>query len=180
MLMSIGGLVPVPSDALVTPVSFNVRKRQLRGILADFDAAEDGKRELSGEWVVGKRTWRRLQSEWRARKQGKSMDGKGKRKERIVLYLHGGKCSYYRPPTSNTLTTLCVGAYYMFSAATHRLLTIPLAKYLDARLFGRLTVLSFQGGHILTGHSCQLQIGSRNSLPWAPARCRLFVLPVGR
>ncbi|RPD65114.1 hypothetical protein L226DRAFT_19403 [Lentinus tigrinus ALCF2SS1-7] len=116
LLMNIGGLVPVPSDAIVTPVSFNVRKRQLRGILADFDAAEDGKRELSGEWVVGKRTWRRLQSEWRARKQGKSMDGKGKRKERIVLYLHGG-------------------AYYMFSAATHRLITIPLAKYLDARLF---------------------------------------------
>lgn len=24
----------------------------------------------------------------------------------------------------------------MFSAATHRLITIPLAKYLDARLFG--------------------------------------------
>ncbi|RDX51889.1 hypothetical protein OH76DRAFT_1346167 [Lentinus brumalis] len=116
MLMSIGGLVPVPSDALVTPVSFPVRKRQLRGILTEFDAAEDGKRELSGEWVVGRRTWRRLQSEWRARKQGKDMDAKGKRKERIVLYLHGG-------------------AYYMFSAATHRLITIPLAKYLDARLF---------------------------------------------
>lgn len=24
----------------------------------------------------------------------------------------------------------------MFSAATHRLITLPLAKYLDARLFG--------------------------------------------
>ncbi|KAI0699386.1 Alpha/Beta hydrolase protein [Cerioporus squamosus] len=116
MLMSIGGLVPVPSDALVTPVSFPVRKRQLRGILTEFDAAENGKRELSGEWVVGKRTWRRLQSEWRARKEGKSGRGQGKRKERIVLYLHGG-------------------AYYMFSAATHRLITIPLAKYLDARVF---------------------------------------------
>lgn len=31
-----------------------------------------------------------------------------------------------------------IGAYYMFSAATHRLITIPLAKYLDARLFGKL------------------------------------------
>ena len=91
MLMSIGGLVPVPSDALVTPVSFPVRNRRLRGILAQFDAAETGKRELSGEWVVGKRTWRRLQSEWRARKEGRpSPPGKGKRKERVVLYLHGG------------------------------------------------------------------------------------------
>ena len=93
MLMSIGGLVPVPSDALVTPVSFPVRKRRLRGILSQYDAAENGKRELSGEWVVGKRTWRRLQSEWRARKEGKisgTAPGKGKRKERVVLYLHGG------------------------------------------------------------------------------------------
>ena len=93
MLMSIGGLVPVPSDALITPVSFPVRKRHLRGILTEFDAAETGKRELSGEWVVGKRTWRRLQSEWRARKEGKpagTAPGKGKRKERVVLYLHGG------------------------------------------------------------------------------------------
>nr|VWO94048.1 Hormone-sensitive lipase [Ganoderma boninense] len=119
MLMSIGGLCPVPSDALVTPVTFPVRKRKLRGILQDLDARENGSRDLSGEWVVGKKTWRRLQAEWWLRKQGKSLDaapGRGKRKERVVLYLHGG-------------------AYYMFSAATHRLITIPLAKYLDARLF---------------------------------------------
>ncbi|KAI0828960.1 Alpha/Beta hydrolase protein [Trametes gibbosa] len=115
MLMSIGGLVPVPSDALVTPVTFSVRKRRLRGILEQFDAAENGTRELHGEWVVGKKTWQRLQAEWRARKEGK-MSTKPKRKERVVLYLHGG-------------------AYYMFSAATHRLITLPLAKYLDARLF---------------------------------------------
>ena len=93
MLMSIGGLCPVPSDALVTPVTFQVRKRNLRGILEEFDACEDGKRELYGEWVVGKKTWRRLQAEWRARKQGKQSGptpGKGKRKERVVLFLHGG------------------------------------------------------------------------------------------
>ncbi|KAI0652405.1 Alpha/Beta hydrolase protein [Trametes meyenii] len=115
MLMNIGGLVPVPSDALVTPVTFSVRKRQLRGILKNFDAVEDCTRELCGEWVVGKKTWHRLQSEWKARKEGR-VNGKPKRKERVVFYLHGG-------------------AYYMFSAATHRLITIPLAKYLDARLF---------------------------------------------
>lgn len=103
LLMSIGGLVPLPSDALVTPVTFHVRKRQLRGILADFDAAEDGSRELSGEWVVGKRTWRRLQNEWKfsKRRQSRSpspMKGgespppyEPKRQERVILYLHGGK-----------------------------------------------------------------------------------------
>ncbi|KAI0673679.1 Alpha/Beta hydrolase protein [Trametes maxima] len=115
MLMNIGGLVPVPSDALVTPVTFSVRKRQLKGILESFDAAEAGSRELCGEWVVGKKTWHRLQTEWKARKEGR-LTAKPKRKERVVFYLHGG-------------------AYYMFSAATHRLVTIPLAKYLDARLF---------------------------------------------
>jgi acetyl esterase/lipase len=100
MLMGVSGLVPVPSDALVTPVTFQVRKRALRGILADFDALEDETRELSGEWVVGKRTWQRLQSEWKASKKAAESLGSGskaygsskhpKRKERVILYLHGG------------------------------------------------------------------------------------------
>jgi len=63
MLINMCGLVPLPSDALVTPVTFRVRQRNLRGILAPFDAAETGLRELSGEWVVGRNTWQRLQSE---------------------------------------------------------------------------------------------------------------------
>ncbi|CAL1694181.1 unnamed protein product [Somion occarium] len=132
LLMSVTGLVPVPSDALVTPVTFRVRKRCLRGILSDFDSMEDGTRELSGEWVVGHRTWQRLQREWKSSKRTKAdmppmpNDDKSKtkrrerhppkRKEMVVLYLHGG-------------------AYYTSSAATHRLITIPLAKALDARLF---------------------------------------------
>jgi dihydrofolate reductase len=93
MLMSIGGLVPLPSDALVTPVTFRVKKRGLRGILSEFDAAETGSRELSGEWVVGKKTWQRLQSEWRAAKSQRSPDAplpKAKTKEQVILYLHGG------------------------------------------------------------------------------------------
>ncbi|THH02316.1 hypothetical protein EW026_g516 [Hermanssonia centrifuga] len=95
MLMGIGGLVPVPSDALVTPVTFRVRKRALRGILSEFDALEDGSRELSGEWVVGKRTWQRLQHEWQASKKSKSespiaqVRHQPKRKERVILYIHG-------------------------------------------------------------------------------------------
>lgn len=93
--MSIGGLVPLPSDALVTPVTFRVKKRQLRGILSDFDAAETGARELSGEWVVGKKTWQRLQSEWRATRPQQSPDDIPydlgvKTKEQVILYLHGG------------------------------------------------------------------------------------------
>ncbi|KAL6307677.1 Alpha/Beta hydrolase protein [Sparassis latifolia] len=120
MLMNIGGYVPVPSDALVTPVTFRVRKRRLRGILKEFDAVEDGTRELSGEWVVGKRTWHRQQQAWRAEHASptieKPSDFHEHQKERVVLYLHGG-------------------AYYMLSSATHRLITIPLAKHLDARLF---------------------------------------------
>lgn len=93
-VMSISGLIPLPSDALVTPVTFPVRRRNLRGILADLDAAENGKRELAGEWVVGKRLWRRLQSEWRANQTDKSREPKPKRKERVVLYIHGGAFLY--------------------------------------------------------------------------------------
>ena len=101
MLIGLSGLVPVPSDALVTPVTFRVQRRALRGILAEFDALEDGTRELSGEWVVGKRTWQRLQREWQHSKQLKEKLGHDttaaeavhppKRKERVILYLHGGK-----------------------------------------------------------------------------------------
>ena len=143
LVMGISGLVPVPSDALVTPVTFQVRPRGLRGILADFDAAEDGSRELFGEWVVGKRTWRRLQAERRATK--KETSGLGptsphtntsnpKRREKVVLYLHGGKWLLISP--YETVPYVITGAYYTSSPATHRLITIPLSKSLDARLFG--------------------------------------------
>jgi acetyl esterase/lipase len=116
-VMSFGGLVPLPSDALVTPVTFRVRKRNLRGILTEFDALEDDSRELSGEWVVGKKLWQRLQAEWKnAQKSYPKLDDRNKRKERVVLYLHGG-------------------AYYISSAAAQRLLSIPLSKYTDTRVF---------------------------------------------
>ncbi|KAF4573321.1 hypothetical protein EYR36_007832 [Pleurotus pulmonarius] len=118
MLMSIGGLVPLPSDALVTPVTFRVRKRRLRGILSEIDSKEDGSRELSGEWVVGRRTWLRLQAEWKAshQKLGSKDKSHKVKKERVILYIHGG-------------------AYYLSSAAAMRLISIPLSKYTDARVF---------------------------------------------
>ena len=110
--MSIGGLVPLPSDALVTPVTFRVRKHNLRGILADLDGMENGQRELRGEWVVGRRTWQRMQTEWKAANKSNLTSpplnsdfstwdtGSGsakvdsKRKERVVLYIHGGAFGY--------------------------------------------------------------------------------------
>ncbi|TFK41864.1 Alpha/Beta hydrolase protein [Crucibulum laeve] len=120
MFMSIGGLAPLPADALVTPVTFRVRRRQLRGILAEFDNAENGFRELSGEWVVGKKTWHRLQAEWKAAntntQHGPPPQSPPKTKERVVLYIHGG-------------------AYYLSSASAQRLISIPLSKYTDARVF---------------------------------------------
>jgi hypothetical protein len=88
--MKIAGLIPLPSDALATPVTFRVRKRNLRGILASFDAAETGVRELSGEWVVGKKTWQRLQSEWKFASANAPENMVLPTKERIVLYIHGG------------------------------------------------------------------------------------------
>jgi hypothetical protein len=99
--MNIGGLVPLPSDALVTPVTFRVRRRNLRGVLADLDDAETGYRELSGEWVVGKKTWQRLQSEWKAAKleadHSDPPHKPPKHKERVILYIHGGEYQFGLP-----------------------------------------------------------------------------------
>ncbi|KAJ6520091.1 Alpha/Beta hydrolase protein [Mycena sanguinolenta] len=121
MAMSLSGLIPLPSDALVTPVTFRVRRRKLRGILADLDAAETGRRELSGEWVVGRRTWQRLQSEWQQRRAAAAASTEKanmpeQKRERVVLYIHGG-------------------AFFLSSAASQRLISIPLSKYTDARVF---------------------------------------------
>lgn len=132
--MDIGGLVPLPSDALATPVTFRVKRQSLRGILAPLDAVETGDRELSGEWVVGKKTWQRLQSEWKSSSIYTLEESPNPRKERVVLYIHGGMnitlCSVRR------FVNLIAGAYYLSSAAAQRAISIPLAKYTDARIFG--------------------------------------------
>ena len=65
-LIALTSYVPLPASALVTPVSFRVRCRQLKGILKEFDDHERGGseytgsgkgRELTGEWVVDKALW---------------------------------------------------------------------------------------------------------------------------
>lgn len=53
----------MPKDGVVTPVTFTVQRRDLPGVLAEADAVEDGTREISGEWVVSRRIWRRMQRE---------------------------------------------------------------------------------------------------------------------
>ena len=87
--MGMGGFGPPPADALVTPVTFQVKRRRLRGILESFDVQEDGTRELSAEWIVGKRTWQRLQTEWKAAQFGKKKS-QPKQTEHVILYIHGG------------------------------------------------------------------------------------------
>ena len=118
MMMSLTGFAPLPSDAIVTPVTFHVKRRQLKGILAPFDASETGTRELHGEWVIGRKTWQRLQHEWKkgSRAEAGPSKGRPKRKERVILYIHGG-------------------AYYLSSAAAQRVISIPLSKWADARVF---------------------------------------------
>ncbi|GAA5924153.1 hypothetical protein JCM10213_004505 [Rhodosporidiobolus nylandii] len=124
-VLELGTLLPTPKDGIVTPISFKVKPRNLRGILAEFDAQEDGEREIHGEWVTNKRLWRRMTREWtsnRAREAtAPSTPGLGEKpnaeKDGLVcLYLHGG-------------------AYYMFSAETHRYLTISVSRYCEARVF---------------------------------------------
>jgi hypothetical protein len=136
--MGLTGLVPIPSDALVTPITFRVRQRQLRGFLADYDARETGMRKLSGEWVVGKQLWQRLQEDWKNR--GQQTDGPALHaKHRVILYLHGGRSSSVTQMASMVLESLLQsisGAYYLGSAAAQRMISIPLSKYADARVFG--------------------------------------------
>lgn len=100
--------LPIPEDGLITPVTFRVKRRNLRGFLAEYDEQETGKRELTGEWIVGKQTWRRLQSEWQ--------NGNRSRSERVIFYVHGG-------------------AYFIMSATTHRPLTVAISKYCECRVF---------------------------------------------
>ncbi|TXT13416.1 hypothetical protein VHUM_00783 [Vanrija humicola] len=82
-LISITYLIPLPADAVVTPITFLVPKRKAadacRGFLRDLDLEEVGTRELKGEWVVGIDVWKRLKSErrakWHAEMKRRSLPG---------------------------------------------------------------------------------------------------------
>ena len=126
----------------MTPVTFRVRRHNSRGILAKCDAQEDGSRELSGEWVVGRKLWQRLQADWKRDQKSPSIVEKIKdrQKERVLLYLHGGVWNIIAF-TSITDRNPYAGAYYLSSAAAQRLLSIPLSKYTDSRVFGNVPKL---------------------------------------
>ncbi|GMK57574.1 hypothetical protein CspeluHIS016_0404080 [Cutaneotrichosporon spelunceum] len=70
-LVSITYLIPLPADAVVTPITFLVPKRRgedtCRGFFRDWDCQETGTRELTGEWVVNNDVWKRLKAERRAK-----------------------------------------------------------------------------------------------------------------
>ncbi|KAJ8295819.1 Acetyl-hydrolase [Rhodotorula toruloides] len=119
-VLELGSLLPTPKDGIVTPISFRVKRRNLRGILAPYDAQETGQREISGEWVTNKRLWRKMTREWTLDQKGTGDEARAKdganKDGYVCLYLHGG-------------------AYYMFSAETHRYLTISVSRYCEARVF---------------------------------------------
>ncbi|CAH7687214.1 acetyl-hydrolase [Phakopsora pachyrhizi] len=129
-LMDCGQILPIPKDGIITPVSFKVKKHNLKGFLKDLDQDERGDRTLTGEWVVSKKTWKRMQSESLARRsKSQSVEnGYGFNqspstssfpslgKEKVIFFVHGG-------------------AYFIMSASTHRPLTISIAKYTECRLF---------------------------------------------
>lgn len=126
--LNLGRILPTPADGVVTPVTFKVRQRGLTGLLREADEREDGTREITGEWVVSKRMWRRMQQDHFGTSSRSRSSTRQPRpdhqqpsshhfsKDKVVLYLHGG-------------------AYYVMSAATHRYITISVSKYTDCRVF---------------------------------------------
>lgn len=168
------GLVPLPSDALVTPVTFRVRQRNLRGILAPFDAAETGLRELSGEWVVGRNTWQRLQSECKTSKNASerfSMSGS----ERVILYIHGGMTNILH--SLEPLRKPALGAYYFSSAAAQRSISVPLARYVDARIFGEQGFdFIFFSLLLMPDYSHRLPSCAGDTISWSPSGHSLRLL----
>jgi len=157
--------LPVPKDGVVTPVTFQIYKRNLPGILAEFDDKEDGTRELSGEWVVSKRIWRRMQRDHYGHAHpasGNSNHHKTPSPRRKSSSLSSSKSKdastthtstsipssarpHHRQSSSSSLHPsigkdkvilyLHGGAYYTMSAATHRYITISVSKYTNCRVF---------------------------------------------
>ncbi|EIW68552.1 hypothetical protein TREMEDRAFT_71836 [Tremella mesenterica DSM 1558] len=150
-LISLHALLPLPSDAVVTPITFLVPRhlgdQVARGFLRELDLNETGHRELSGEWVVGTEVWQRLKAERRARssfrnrvtsnptiKDDRGREGREGRGEvrddpnvdsELEPNKYGERVIYF----------LHGGAYYVGSATSHRVLTIGVSKACNARVF---------------------------------------------
>ncbi|CAG8680271.1 15598_t:CDS:2, partial [Acaulospora morrowiae] len=111
----------VPSDILVTPVSFRVSNKSLPSILRGLEDSENDRREISGEWVVPKDLWRKINDDYflnASIQQHVYVDQNGIKwsNEKVVLYLHGG-------------------AYCFMSARTHRDLNYRLSRATGRRVF---------------------------------------------
>ncbi|POW15440.1 hypothetical protein PSHT_07072 [Puccinia striiformis] len=133
-LMDYGQILPTPKDGIITPVSFKVKPENLTGFLKELDSVEDGNRTLTGEWVLSKKTWKRMQTESLNRRRSSQNQNHqdldygfqspstaanhqhGLGNDKVIYFIHGG-------------------AYFIMSASTHRPLTISIAKYTECRLF---------------------------------------------
>ncbi|KAI9606416.1 hypothetical protein KEM48_001781 [Puccinia striiformis f. sp. tritici PST-130] len=128
-LMDYGQILPTPKDGIITPVSFKVKPENLTGFLKELDSVEDGNRTLTGEWVLSKKTWKRMQTESLNRRtssqnQNHDLDygfqspstaanhQHGLGNDKVIYFIHGG-------------------AYFIMSASTHRPLTISIANILN-------------------------------------------------
>jgi hypothetical protein len=116
-----------PSDIIVTPVSFRVLNKGLRGILKNLEEKETGNREISCEWVVPKSLWRKINEDYHlsaARYNHFFIDDDGIRwsNEKVIMCIHGG-------------------AYYLMSAKTHREINYRLSKATGRRVFGKFFFL---------------------------------------
>lgn len=159
-LVSLHFLVPLPADAVVTPITFVVPKHDgaqiARGFLRDLDRVENGLRELSGEWVVGTSVWKRLKAERRMKNRRSKLvlptpvrSGTGDSNITEGMPPPGGRESPDVDTDSDTINVrkrrdgrerviyyIHGGAYYVGNAATHRLVTIGVSKACNARVFG--------------------------------------------
>ncbi|WVR04244.1 hypothetical protein IAU60_001244 [Kwoniella sp. DSM 27419] len=159
--ISLHSLMPLPGDAVVTPITFTVplRKGQdvARGFLRQWDLQETGTRELSGEWVVGTDVWKRLKAERRARNRkrqgarrvqavegGQAASGSRSSSFSDEHRPSGGLLDFGTDSDSSKRSTSAGerviyyvhgGAYYVGNAATHRLITIGVSKACNARVF---------------------------------------------
>ncbi|CAG8477600.1 4349_t:CDS:2 [Paraglomus occultum] len=110
----------IPSDIIVTPVSFRVRPYGLEGVLTQLDGEDrKSRREIAGEWIVTKELWRKInQQYYSACHKHYMVDNEGTRwsNEQVILFLHGG-------------------GYYSMSARTYRDLTCRLSQATERRVF---------------------------------------------
>ncbi|WVW78976.1 hypothetical protein I302_100939 [Kwoniella bestiolae CBS 10118] len=108
--ISLHFLVPLPGDAVVTPITFKVPLRKgdeiARGFLREFDLNENGQRELSGEWVVGTDVWKMLKAKRRQRNRNntrrKSSANTPSRSSMLANELRLRSNEKYSSPTTST------------------------------------------------------------------------------